>query len=182
MNNAEAVKFLEESQDAFLQAVEGVDQATSQMQPAPGEWSVGEIIHHHILIEHTVRLLVRGLRWRLMGEKANAGDHKPAALEKVSQRVGRVKAMRRFIPAHGQALRQLLQRLRDERRKTLRLARRINLSKLRQRAFRHYILGSMNGQEWLLFIGHHQERHRRQIEEILQKLGMNVNVPEQTET
>jgi hypothetical protein len=182
MNNAEAVKFLEESQAAFLQAVAGVDQATSQMQPAPGEWSVGEIIHHHILIERTVRLLVRGMRWRLMGEKANAGDHRPAALEKVSQRVGRVKAMRRFIPAHGRALRQLLQRLQDERRKTLRLAQGANLLKLCQRTFRHYVLGNLNGQEWLLFIGHHQERHRRQIEATLQKLSMNANVPEQTET
>jgi hypothetical protein len=177
MKNAEAVKFLEESQAAFLQAVESVDQATSQMQPAPGEWSVGEVIHHHILIERTIRLLLRGMRWRLLGEKANAGDHKPAALEKVSQRVGRVKTMRRFIPAHGQALSQLLQQLQNERRKTLRLARRANLSKLRQRAFRHYILGNMNGQEWLLFIGHHQERHRRQIEEILQKVRMNVDLP-----
>jgi hypothetical protein len=177
MNNADAVKFLEESQAAFLQAVEGVDQATSQMQPAPGEWSVGEVIHHHILIERTIRLLLRGMRWRLLGEKADTGAHKPASLEKVSQRVGRVKTMRRFIPAHGQALRQLLQRLQDERRKTLRLARGANLSKLRQRAYRHYILGNMNGQEWLLFIGHHQERHRRQIEEILQKLRMNAEAP-----
>jgi hypothetical protein len=176
MSNAEAVKFLEESQAAFMQAVDGVDQTTSQLQPAPGEWSVGEVIHHHILIERTIRLLVRGMRWRLLGETANAGNHKPASLEKVSQRVGRVKTMRRFIPAHGQAWSQLLQRLQDERRKTLRLTRRANLSKLRQRAYRHYILGYMNGQEWLLFIGHHQERHRRQVEEILQKLRMNADV------
>lgn len=170
MSNAEAVKFLEESLAAFLQAVDGVDQGTSQMQPAPGEWSVGEVIHHHILIERTIRLLVRGMRWRLLGESAKAGDHKPVSLEKVSKRAGRVNTMRRFIPVHGRALSQLLQQLQEERRKTLRLARRANLIKLRQRTYRHYILGYMNGQEWLLFIGHHQERHRRQIEEILQKL------------
>jgi hypothetical protein len=177
MSNAEAVKFLEESQAAFLQAVDSVDQTVSEMQPAPGEWSVGEVIHHHILIERTIRLLVRGMRWRLLGEKVNTGDHKPAALEKVSQRIGRVKTMRRFIPAHGQVLSQLLQQLQDERRKTLRFARRANPIKLRQRAYRHYILGYMNGQEWLLFIGHHQERHRRQVEEILQKVRKNTNVP-----
>lgn len=171
MSNAEAVKFLEESQAAFMLAVAGVDQATSQRQPAPGEWSIGEVIHHHILIERTIRLLLRGMCWRLLGEKANAGDHQPAALEKVSQRAGRVKTMRRFIPAYGQAVRQLLQQLHDERRKTLRLARRVDFNKLRQRTYRHYILGNMNGQEWLLFIGHHQERHRRQIEEILQKVS-----------
>jgi DinB superfamily len=172
MNNAEAVKFLEESQAAFLQAVAGVDQATAQMQPAPGDWSIGEVIHHHILIERTIRLLLRGMRWRVLGEKMNTGDHQPASLEKVSQRIGRVKTMRRFIPAHGQALSQLLQQLQDERRKTLRLARHINLTKLRRRVYRHYILGYMNGEEWLLFIGHHQERHRRQIEEILQKVSL----------
>ncbi|MGH7450853.1 MAG: DinB family protein [bacterium] len=174
MSNAETVKFLEESQAAFLQAVDGVDQATSQLQPAPGEWSVGEVIHHHILIERTVRLLVRGMHWHLLGEKAN--DQKPVLLEKVSQRVGRVKAMRRFIPSNGLTFKILLDRLKRERQKTLRLARHANLARLRQRAFRHYILGHLNGEEWLLFIGHHLERHRRQVEEILQKLRMNADV------
>jgi hypothetical protein len=169
MTNAEAVKFLEESQAAFLATVSGVDQATSQKQPAPGEWSVGEIVHHHLMIERTVRRLVRGLRWRLLGEKIS-GNHKPVALEKVGQRLGRVKTMRRFIPVHGQSLAQLLKALERERQKTITLARGINLEKLRQRAFRHYILGALNGEEWLLFNGHHQERHRRQIEEVLERL------------
>jgi hypothetical protein len=169
MTNAEAVKFLEESHAAFLATVGGVDQATSQKQPAPGEWSVGEIVHHHLMIERTIRRLVRGLRWRVLGEKT-AGNHKPAALEKVGQRLGRVKTMRRFIPVHGQSLPQLLKALERERKRTIDLARRINLEKLRQRAFRHYILGALNGEEWLLFNGHHQERHRRQIEEVLERL------------
>jgi hypothetical protein len=169
MTNADIVKFLEERQAAFLEAVAGIDQATSQKQPAPGEWSIGEIVHHHIMIERTVRRLVRGLRWRIVGEKA-AADHKPAALEKVGQRVGRAKTMRRFIPAHGQAFEVLRRQLERERQKTIQLARRVNLDKLRQRAFRHYILGAMNGEEWLVFNGHHQERHRRQIEEVLQRV------------
>ncbi len=171
MSNAEAVKFLEESQAAFMLAVAGVDQATSQRQPAPGEWSIGEVIHHHILIERTIRLLLRGMRWHLLGERANRHPGKPAPLEKVSQRIGRVKTMRRFIPTHGLALARLLEWLKRERQKTLHLAHRANLVRLRQRVFRHYILGNLNGEEWLLFIGHHQERHRRQIEEVLQKVS-----------
>ncbi len=177
MSNAEAVKFLEESQAVFMLAVDGVDQATSQMQPAPGEWSVGEVIHHHILIEHTIRRLLRGMCWHLLGEKANSHGDKPAPLEKVGQRVGRAKTMRRFVPTHGLPFDGLLERLNRERQQTLRLARRANLTRLRQRAFRHYILGHLNGEEWLLFIGHHQERHRRQINEILRKLRTDENVP-----
>jgi hypothetical protein len=169
MTNVEAVKFLEESHAAFLKTVAGVDQATSQLQPAPGEWSIGEIVHHHIMIERTIRKLIRGLRWRLIGEKAD-GAKKPAALEKVGQRIGRAKTMRRFIPVHGQSFVQLINALERERQKTIGLARRINLEKLRQRAFRHYILGAMNGEEWLVFNGYHQERHRRQIEEVLQRV------------
>jgi len=169
MTNAEAVKFLEERHAAFLATVAGIDQATSQKQPAPGEWSVGEIVHHVIMIEHTIRRLIHGLRWRVMGEKTG-GAHKPVNLEKVGQRVGRVKTMRRFIPSHGQSLQTLLEKFERERQKTIKLARHANLEKLRRRAFRHYILGAMNGEEWLLFNGHHQERHRRQIEEVLQRL------------
>jgi len=173
MSNTEAVKFLEDSHAAFLTTVAEVDQATSQKQPSPGEWSVGEIVHHIVMIEHTIRRLIHGLRWRVMGEKAG-GAHKPANLEKVGQRVGRVKTMRRFIPTHGQSLPQLLDSLNRERQKTIKLARKVNLEKLRRRAFRHYVLGAMNGEEWLLFNGHHQERHRRQIEEVLQRLQINT--------
>lgn len=168
--NAEIVKFLEEKHSRFLQMVRGVDQTTSESQPAPGEWSVGEAVHHVVLIERTVRLLVRGLRWGLIGEKSLNNAPKPPRLESVSRREGRVKTMRRFIPSHGQPWDRLLLSLNRERRKTLRLAKRINLDKIRQRRFRHYILGDLNGEEWLLFIGHHQERHCLQIEEILHRL------------
>ena len=170
MTNAEAVKFLEENHAAFLAAIAGVDQKTSETQPAPGEWSVGEIVHHVTLIERTVRRLVWALRWRLVGSPARPGVEKTAAMEKVGAREGRAKTMQRFLPSHGQPLPRLLAGYKRERQKTLRLARRANFSKLRRRAFRHYVLGYMNGEEWLLFNGYHEERHRRQIEDVLQKL------------
>ncbi|MCG3118890.1 MAG: hypothetical protein ALAOOOJD_01175 [bacterium] len=171
MPNAEAVKFLEEKDAAFLATVAGVDQITSERQPSPGEWSVGEIVHHLTLIERTVRRLVWALRWRLVGSPARPGIQKTAAMEKVGSREGRVKTMQRFLPSHGQSLQRLLESYKRERQKTLQLARRANFDKLRQRAFRHYVLGYMNGEEWLLFNGYHQERHRRQIEEVLQRVA-----------
>jgi hypothetical protein len=170
MTNTEAVQFLEERHAAFLGAVAGVDQATSEKQPAPGEWSVGEVVHHLIMIERTIRRLVWALRWRLVGSPARTGVEKMAAMEKVGQREGRAKTMQRFIPAHGQALDHLLEAFKRERQKTLKMARTANFDNLRRRAFRHYVLGYMNGEEWLLFNGYHEERHRRQIEEVLLRL------------
>lgn len=170
MTNAEAVKFLEEKHAAFLATVAGIDQRTSETQPSPGEWSVGEIVHHLTLIERTVRRLVWALRWRLVGSPARSGVAKTAAVEKVGAREGRVKTMQRFLPSHGQPLQGLLAGYQQERQKTLRLARRANFDKLRGRAFRHYVLGYLNGEEWLLFNGYHEERHRRQIEDVLQRL------------
>lgn len=170
MTNAEAVKFLEEKHAAFLATVFGVDQTISEKQPSPGEWSVGEIVHHVMLIERTVRRLVWALRWRLVGSPARAGVEKTAAMEKVGARDGRVKTMQRFLPSHGQPLHRLLESYKRERQKTLKLARRADFDKLRRRAFRHYVLGYMNGEEWLLFNGYHEERHRRQVEEVLERL------------
>lgn len=170
MTKDEAVKFLETKHAAFLAAVAGVDQATSEKQPSPGEWSVGEIVHHLTLIERTVRRLVWALRWRLVGSPARPGIQKYAAMEKVGTREGRVKTMQRFLPSHGQSLPRLLAGYKRERQKTLKLARRANFDKLRQRAFRHYILGYLNGEEWLLFNGYHEERHRRQVEEVMARL------------
>jgi len=173
MTNAEAVKFLEEKHAAFLAAVAGIDQRISETQPSPGEWSVGEIVHHVTLIERTVRRLVWALRWRLVGSPARPGVEKTAAMEKVGAREGRVKTMQRFLPSHGQSLQHLLESYKRERQKTLKLARHANFGKLRQRAFRHYVLGYMNGEEWLLFNGYHEERHRRQIKEVLRRLQIN---------
>jgi len=174
MSKAEAVKFLEDRHAAFLATVAGIDQATSQKQPAPGEWSVGEIIHHVTLIERTLRRLIWAMRWRLVGSPARAGVQKMAALEKVGQREGRTKTMGRFLPSHGQPIARLIEAFNRERQKTLKLARGTNFDKLRQRAFRHYVLGYMNGEEWLLFNGYHEERHRRQIEEVLARLKNNA--------
>src|SRR5262245_34940292 len=122
MTNVEAVKFLKEKHTAFLATVAGVDQATSEKQSAPGEWSVGEILHHVLLIERTVRRLVQVLRWRLVGSPARPGVQKMAAMEKVGQREGRAKTMQRFTPSYGQPFDRLLEAFNRERQKTLKLA------------------------------------------------------------
>jgi hypothetical protein len=122
-------------------------------------------------MERTIRRMVRAMRWGLMSKKLPPEMRKPAPLEKVSERNQRFKTFGTFIPLHGRPLNETLDKLGDERRKTIRFSRRVNLNKLRPRYVRHPFIGALNGEEWIAFLAHHQERHAKQIEEILSRLG-----------
>jgi len=171
MTNSEIVEQLSDAHHQFCAIVDGIDQKTSERQPSPGEWSVGEVAHHLVLMERKIRQMVRAMRWGLMSKKLPPEMRKPAPLKKVSERKERVKTFATFIPLHGRALVETLDKLDIERQKTIKFARRVNLNKLHPRYVRHPFIGALNGEEWILFLAHHQERHAKQIEEILSRIG-----------
>jgi uncharacterized damage-inducible protein DinB len=171
MTNSELVKQLTEAHEQFSALVKNIDQKTSERQPSPGEWSVGEVAHHLVLMERKIRQMVRAMRWGLMSKKLPPEMRKPAPMEKVSERKQRYKTFATFIPLHGRPLVDSLQKLNSERQKTIKFARRVNLDKLRPRYVRHPFIGALSGEEWLLFLAYHQQRHAKQIEEILERLG-----------
>ncbi len=171
MTNSELVKQLTEAHEQFCAIVNGVNQKMSERQPNPGEWSVGEVVHHLVLMESAIRRMCRAMRWGFMSKKLPPELHKPAPLGFVSRRAERVKTSTMFMPLHGRLLDNLLKRLNDERKKTVRFARRVNLDKLRTRFVRHPFIGVLSGEEWLSFLAHHQTRHAKQIEEILARFG-----------
>lgn len=106
-----------------------------------------------------------------MSKKLPPELHTPAPLHLVSTRKQRVKAATQFIPLHGRPFEELLEKLHNERRKTIKFARRVHLNKLRCRFVRHPQIGAVSGEEWMSFLAHHQERHGKQIEEILIRIG-----------
>jgi len=171
MTNSELANQLSDAQEQFSAVVKSIDQKTSERQPSPGEWSVGEVVHHLILMERKIRQMVRAMRWGLMSKKLPPEMRKPAPLKKVSERKERVKTFATFIPLHGRTLVESLQKLDSERQKTIKFSRRVNLDKLHPRYVRHPFIGALNGEEWILFLAHHQERHAKQIEEILSHIG-----------
>jgi len=171
MTNSEIAKQLTEAHEQFCSIVGGIDQAASERQPNPGEWSVGEVVHHLVLMETMIRRMCRAISWGLLSKELPPEKHKPAPLHRVSKRAERVKASRMFIPLHGRSLEQLLQKLDNERQKTIKFARRVNLDKLRRRFVRHPFIGVLSGEEWIAFLAHHQQRHAKQIEEILARIG-----------
>jgi len=176
MTNSELVNQLSEAHEQFSAVVKNIDQKTSERQPSPGEWSVGEVTHHLVLMERKIRQMVRTMRWGLMSKKLPPEMRKPAPLEKVSERKQRVKTFATFIPLHGRMFAESLQKLDRERQMTIKFARRVNLNKLRPRYVRHPFIGALSGEEWLWFLAHHQQRHAKQIEEILDRIGEGKTV------
>lgn len=170
MTNAEIVRQLEKAHEEFLSALGDIDETTSDRQPSPGDWSVGEVIHHLVLVERTIRQMCRLMRWGLMSKKLPPPLRKPAPLQVVSKRQEPMKTATQLIPLHGRPLPGLLAQLGTERQKTARFARRVDLGKLRARFVRHPYVGIMSGEEWISFLAYHQQRHEKQIKEILHRL------------
>src|SRR5215472_11039978 len=48
---ADALKWLEESRQEFLAAIDGLSEAQWKWKPAPDRWSVGEVAEHIVLAE-----------------------------------------------------------------------------------------------------------------------------------
>ncbi len=47
---------------------------------------------------------------------------------------------------------------------------------LRTRLFPHMVFGPLDGFQWLIFLGAHSERHRRQLEEVKTSAGYPADV------
>lgn len=159
------LKSLSESRERLLATVEGLTREQRQYRPAPGRWSVGEIVEHLTMVEKSVLgLVTKTLESAPDGSKRSAmGDE--ALVADVAGRITRFAAPE-FVAPKGQ--------LQDDELLSQFLAARENTSKfvttsnadLRRHFFPHPIFGELDCYQWLLLLGAHCDRHRVQSEEV----------------
>jgi hypothetical protein len=171
---SEIVSEIEDARRTLFNTVEGLSQKEFDEQPVPGQWSVGEILHHIYLLDIQVtKLLAKQV------EKAKKRGIGPApndeslirSLDRFAFKTAgrKLKAPSLVEPQQGIEKKKLMELLQHARTALLDTVSEAGSYDLRKLIFPHPILGRLNMYEWILLIGKHDDWHRVQIENILNK-------------
>ena len=157
----------------LLDVVLPLEASLYSQQPAEGEWSVGEIVHHLALVEERV---IKELEGAIARAPQRVGFFRrliPTSI--VSSRLIRVKAPKAVKPRDAPAKELGIQNL-DRARSALKtLCANHGNDRFRQLIFKHPFLGDLDGVATISFLGYHEQRHYKQIREVLRKLGKGTS-------
>jgi uncharacterized damage-inducible protein DinB len=154
--------------------------------PTEGCWSVAEIIEHLSVTEQNMVRLIGMLLHKaesapVENPSAPAGDEAPAAappaprpfkpfsLDSLVEQIRDVKltAPEQVRPNGQVALAESLANLQRTREAVESFRPRLETADLDAATYPHPFFGELNASQWLAFIGHHEARHLRQIERLL---------------
>lgn len=167
--------------------LENLSEAQQTFRPAEGVWSVAEIIDHLSITEQNmVQLIVMLLNKSAIDAGAGAGDDgggaptaagtppfQPFSLDHFIEQVREVKltAPERVRPGGNVTLADALASLRRTRADIEALRPRLEAADLGAATYPHPAFGEFNSAQWLAFIGLHEGRHLRQIENLMAAPG-----------
>ena len=164
-----ALRRLDSVRQQLLKIVTPLDADIFARRPSETEWSVGEIIEHLALVEDRVR-----------GDLAKAVQREPQHLPFlrrliptaiVASRVVRVKSPQAVTPKQATNKDEALEQLNHSRSELKLLCEQHGAERLRTVVFKHPFLGPIGGVAAVSFIGYHEQRHLKQIREVLQKIN-----------
>jgi hypothetical protein len=156
---------LAEAQEAFFRAADAIPTDEWKTSPGNGAWSAAELVAHLIMAE-------RGIIGA--ADKITQKPARPAPLYKrfhfpLAMVEARVIRRKTPIPVNPQLVREkeaMLGELREVRGRTLAFLEETKGRDLSAYGWRHPFLGRLNFYEWFEFVGSHQIRHRKQMQEI----------------
>ncbi len=153
----------------LIAAISPLDSKAFSARPSEGEWSVAEIVQHLCLVEERV---VKDL------ERALAKEPQRVALLRrfvptfiVSNRLLRVKAPKAMNPIEVPEKSALIENFNRARASLKALCETNGKDRFKHIIFRHPFLGEIDGLATVSFVGYHEQRHFKQIREVLQRIG-----------
>ena len=164
------LKRLDAVHQQLANTVSTVDPALLAKRPAENEWSIAEVVEHLCLTEGAVMGYVKG--------KLNDPPVKVSFLKKflpmriVSWRVKRLQAPKIVEPSRNlPSMDELLKKYDRIRADTKAVCTREGRERLSGVCFKHPYLGDMDGAATVSMLAYHEQRHLKQIREILKKLA-----------
>jgi hypothetical protein len=152
----------------LLDTITPIDPESFSQRPAKDEWSVAEIVQHLALVEERV---IQDL------EKAIAKDPQPAGFLKrliptsiVASRMVRVKSPKAVRPVAVLDKDNAIESLQKARNSLKAFCATHDKKRLRNLVFKHPFLGNIDGVATISFVGYHEQRHYKQIREVLRKI------------
>ena len=164
-----ALKRLDSIHEKLLSTVTPLDPKTFSKRPSESEWSVAEIVEHLALVEARV---IKELQSAMEREPRRVGLMRrlvPTSI--VSSRVLRVKSPKAVTPRAELDKDSAIQSLELARRNLKAFCDQHDVDRFRNLVFKHPFLGEIDGVATIAFIGYHEQRHYKQIREVLKKVG-----------
>lgn len=166
------LKRLDAVHERLATAVSAVDPELLSKRPAENEWSVAEVVEHLCLVE--------GVVMGYLKSKLNEPPVKVSFLKKllpmriVSLRVKRLEAPKIVRPsANLPPMDELLKKYNALRADTKETCVKEGHERLSNICLKHPYFGDMDGAAAVSMIAFHEQRHLKQIREILKKLSAN---------
>ncbi len=163
-----ALQRLESVHQKLIGTVSTLEPEVYSQRPAAGEWSVGEIVHHLCLVEDRV---IKELEGAIARAPQRVGFFRrliPTSI--VSLRLIRVKAPRAMNPLDAPVKERAIENFARTRNNLKALCATHGDERFRNLIFKHPLLGELDGVATVSFVGYHEQRHYKQIREVLRKL------------
>jgi hypothetical protein len=172
---AETMTFVEEKRRELMSSFEGVDGERLCRQAAPGGWSVAQILEHLRIVESNVAQLIT--KRVAKAKEAGIGEEKSTDSVLPSFEPYRVTLESAVLmapdvlqPRPDIDISEALDGLESSREALRAAAGSANGLPLGEIKHTHRVLGEIDLYQWLIFVGHHEARHRKQIERTLKSI------------
>jgi hypothetical protein len=164
------LKSLAGSRDRLLSAVRSLSSEQRRYRPAPGRWSVADILEHLTTVEARVlEMVAKALEAPPDPSKRAALDDQ-ALIADVAGRITRFAAPDFLAPTGKWRDDQLWQEFDAARKRTREFVAATD-AELRRRFLPHPVFGELDCYQWLLLLAAHCDRHRVQGEEVKASAG-----------
>lgn len=165
------LKRLDSVHQKLIHTVTPLDSKIFSQRPSDDEWSVAEIVQHLSLVEERV---IKDLERAVAKEPQRIGFvRKLVPTFIVASRLLRVKAPKAVNPIAVPEKNEVLENFDRARQALKALCATHGKDRLKKVVFKHPFLGDIDGVATVSFVGYHEQRHYKQIREVLKKLGTN---------
>jgi hypothetical protein len=163
-----SLKRLDSVHHRLIETVSPLEPGLFSQRPSKDQWSVAEIVEHLCLVEERV---IKDLERAIAKEPQTVGFLKrlvPTSI--VSFRLLRVKAPKAVNPVAALEKDVTIENFNRARSSLKQLCASHGHDRFRKLVFKHPFLGDIDGVATISFVGYHEQRHYKQIREVLRKL------------
>ncbi|TPG69846.1 DinB family protein [Brevibacillus laterosporus] len=151
----------------LVKAVEGLSDTDINQVALEEVWTIGQVLEHLYLVEWAVAQNAK----RVLANEDVITEPKPISL--TLDRSKKLQAPAPYEPTtEPKHVEELLQKLEAARTSLLAVFEGAEISQRAKKAFPHPVFGLLDMNQWLEFVGLHEQRHLEQIKEI--KAGLVV--------
>ncbi|MEW6125713.1 MAG: DinB family protein [Acidobacteriota bacterium] len=167
----EVVDYMTREREKFLATAEGLSDAQVNFKPAEEQWSIREIFHHIWLVEGmTAKLMANMLKQATENHLPAEADPDGSVLGSLANHAEKLgtkfQAPERVRPIEALPLADSINKMTETRAKILEPLDALCRYDVSDLQFPHPALGPINTYQWLMVMGGHEARHRKQINRI----------------